>query len=205
MTEQSKSVGAESASGVLPWKKGVAWWLVLLEGIVLLGLAIYMFFFGASAAVALGWVISLALAITGAINLYVSMQATERTPARQWTMIQGAVGLAAGIIVILLLWFTASNERLAMLVLGLGCLGFGGIGLYMMANKELVALRRLSLFSVIFFLLIGLLLILEWLGIGAAATTFQIVNFVLAIAGIALILWAIMLRNADNNPPATAA
>ncbi len=201
----TREKATESASNALPWKKGVAWWIVLIQGVVLLGLALYMFFFGQSAQLAIGWVIALYLAISGALSLYVSLQAKEQSQAKQWTMIQGVVGLSAGVIVMLLLLFQVLLLELGLLVLGLGCLGYAGIGVYMLMNKELVALRPISLFGAILFLVVGGLLVLQWLGIGAAATVVQLINLILAIAGIGLVFWAIILRRERVQPASIGA
>jgi hypothetical protein len=175
--------------------------------VALLALALYMFFFGRSAQLAMGWIIAIYLAITGAVSLYVSMQAREQSDALLWTMLQGVIGLAAGVIVMLLLLFQVLVLELGLLVLGLGCLGYAGIGVYMVMNKELAPLRPVSLFGVILFLVVGVLLVLQWMGIGAAATMVQILNLVLAIAGIALIFWAIIQRRerAPSHSPAAYA
>ena len=44
MTNDLKSQLTSSAKGTLPWRKGVAWWVVLLQGVVLLALGLYVFF-----------------------------------------------------------------------------------------------------------------------------------------------------------------
>ena len=40
MTNDLKSQLTRSAKGALPWRKGVAWWVVLLEGVALLALGL---------------------------------------------------------------------------------------------------------------------------------------------------------------------
>jgi len=192
MTNDLKSQLTSSAKGVLPWRKGVAWWVVLLQGLALLALGLYMFFAQPTTAVILGWVVALSLLASGALSLYLSLQATERTPVRQWTLIHGAVGVAAGLLAIVIQFVSPGA---ALTVLGLGCLAYGGVGLYMLLDKNLTPLRRLSFIGTLFYLVLGALITLHVLGVGTLATVLQIVSLMLITAGIILFFWGIILRN----------
>ena len=192
MTKDIKNQVTRTAKGALPWRKGIAWWVVLLEGLALLALGLYMFFAKSTTAVILGWVVALSLLASGALSLYLSLQTAERTLVRQWTLIHGAVGVAAGLLAIIVQLFSPGA---ALTVLGLGCLAYGGVGLYLLLDKNLTALRRLSFISTIFYLVLGGLIVLHALGLGTLVTTLQIVSLLLIAAGIILLFWGIILRN----------
>jgi uncharacterized membrane protein HdeD (DUF308 family) len=192
MTNDLKTRVGQTAKAVAPWRKGVAWWVVLLQGLALLALGLYMFFAQPTTAVILGWVVALSLLASGALSLYLSFQTTERTPVRQWTLIHGAVGVAAGLLAIVVQFFSPGA---ALTVLGVGCLAYGGVGLYMLLDKHLTALRRLSFISTIFYLAVGALIGLHALGMGTLASILQIVSLLLIAAGIILFFWGIILRN----------
>ncbi|MBP8949690.1 MAG: DUF308 domain-containing protein [Candidatus Promineofilum sp.] len=192
MTNDIKSQVTQAAKGAVPWRKGIAWWVVLLEGLALLALGLYMFFAKPTTAVILGWVVALSLLASGALSLYLSLQTAERTLVRQWTLIHGAVGVAAGLLAIIVQLFSPGA---ALTVLGLGCLAYGGVGLYLLLDKNLTALRRLSFISTIFYLVLGGLIVLHALGLGTLVTTLQIVSLLLIAAGIILLFWGIILRN----------
>ncbi len=192
MSDDLKSQLARSAEGALPWRSGIAWWLVLLEGLALLALGLYVFFAKPTTAIILGWVVALSLLASGALSLYLSLQTAEHTPVRQWTRLHGAVGVAAGLLAILVQFFSSGA---ALTLLGLGCLAYGGIGLYMLLDKNLTALRRLSFIGVLFYLVLGALVALHVLGVGALVTILQLVSFLLIAGGVILIFWAIILRN----------
>jgi len=192
MTNDIKSQVTQAAKGALPWRKGIAWWVVLLEGVALLALGLYVFFAKPTTAVILGWVVALSLLASGALSLYLSFQTAERTPVRQWTLIHGAVGVAAGLLAIVVQFFSPGA---AVTVLGLGCLAYGGVGLYMLLDKQLTALRRLSFISTIFYLVLGALIVLHALGVSTLATILQLVSLLLIAAGIILLFWGIILRN----------
>jgi uncharacterized membrane protein HdeD (DUF308 family) len=192
MTNDIKTQVTQAAKGALPWRKGVAWWVVLLEGLALLALGLYVFFAKPTTAVILGWVVALSLLISGALSLYLSLQATERTPVRQWTLIHGAVGVAAGLLAILVQFVSPGA---ALTVLGLGCLAYGGVGLYMLLDKHLTAMRRLSFISTGFYLVLGALIVLHALGVGTLVTVLQLISLLLIAAGTVLLFWGIILRN----------
>jgi hypothetical protein len=199
MTNDIKSKVAATAKSAAPWKKGIAWWIVLLEGLVLTGLGLYMLFAKPSTLVGLGWVLALSLVASGALSVYLSLKTTAKTPARQYTLIHGVVGLAAGALVILLQLLGSLSGQTAAVVLGLGALIYGGMGLYPLIDKNLVPLRRISLIGAIFFVVVGVLLTLQALGMGTFVTTVQILNLLIMAAGIALIFYGFILR---NNPAA---
>ena len=196
MTNDIKSQVTQAAKGAVPWRKGIAWWVVLLEGLALLALGLYMFFAKPTTAVILGWVVALSLLASGALSLYLSFQATERTPVRQWTLIHGVVGVAAGLLAILIQFVSPGA---ALTVLGLGCLAYGGVGLYMLLDKNLTAMRRLSFITTIFYLVLGVLIVLHALGVGTLATVLQLISLLLIAAGVILLFWALILRNERNR------
>ena len=120
------------------------------------------------------------------------LQATERTPVRQWTLIHGVVGVAAALLAIVVQFFSPGA---ALTVLGLGCLAYGGVGLYMLLDKKLTALRRLSFISTIFYLVLGALIILHALGVSTLAAILQLISLLLIAAGVILFFWSFILRN----------
>ncbi|MBK7219557.1 MAG: DUF308 domain-containing protein [Candidatus Promineofilum sp.] len=192
MTKDIKNQVTRTAKGALPWRKGIAWWVVLLEGLVLLALGLYVFFAKPTTAVILAWVVALSLLASGALSIYLSLQATERTPVRQWTLIHGVVGVAAGLLAIVVQFFSPGA---ALTVLGLGCLAYGGVGLYLLLDKKLTALRRLSFISTIFYLVLGALIILHALGVSTLAAILQLISLLLIAAGVILFFWSFILRN----------
>ena len=193
MSNEIKSKVSGAAKSALPWKKGVAWWIVLIEGIVLSGLGLYMFFEITWTMNILGWIVAISLLVSGALSVYASLKTTEKNQVRQWTMIHGVIGLVAGGIVALLLFFTILPSTRAF-VLGLGCLAYGGVGLYILIDKNLASLRRISLISTVFYTLIGVLILLFAFGVDTLQTTVQLLKMVMIITGVILIFWAFILR-----------
>ena len=199
MAKNLKSTVSHTAKSAAPWRKGVPWWLVLIEGIILAGVGFYMFFGSSSTLVVMmGWIIALVLVAVGAISLYLVSQVTEQSPSRKFTMIHGLVAVGAGGLVILLRLLNMLLNDTAAVVLGFGCLVYGGMGLYTWINKSLVPLRRVSVIGAIFFLIIGALLMLQAFGMATVGTIVQFITIASLIAGIALIIWSFALKNSAD-------
>ncbi len=188
---------AKKVRSVLPWQKGAAWWVVLLEGIFLTGLGLYMFFARSPTYILLGWVIALSLGISGGLRVYLAYQMKGDEKARLWTLIHGAIGLIAAILVVFILFLGVYLQSLGLTILGLGCLGYGAVGLYMLLSKSSYNLRRVELIGTIFYLVIGALMLLQVLGVGTLVTMIHWINLIILVAGVVLVLWAFILRN-DN-------
>jgi len=185
----------DAARGAIPWRQGIPWWIVLGEGVILVALGLYMLFASSSANTLLGWGVALALLAGGALSIYLSLQATRQSPAQRWTMIHGLVGVIGGGLLSLLQLFNVLSPRLGVTLLGVACLAYGLVGLYMLIEKKLLALRRLSVVETAIFLALGGLLLLQALGVGALATMIQLINLVILVGGVALVIWGFVLRN----------
>jgi uncharacterized membrane protein HdeD (DUF308 family) len=195
MADQMKSTVSETARGALPWQKGVAWWIVLIEGIVILGLGLYMFFSPDTTHRIIGWIIALSMIVSGGLSLFVGLRNQKKDLVRQWTLIYGGVGFGAGLIIIILLLLDVFLATFGLIILGLSCLAYAGVGLYILIDKNLTSLRRISVLATIFYLVIGVLLLLQAFGVSALATTLQWIKLIIIVAGVGLIFWGLILRN----------
>jgi DMSO reductase anchor subunit len=79
--------------------------------------------------------------------------------------------------------------------MGLGCLAYGGVGVYMLIDKKLASLRRISLIGTIFFALAGILILLHVFGMETLVTLVQLLKMLVIITGVILIFWALIIRN----------
>ena len=192
MASDTKSKLVQST---LPWQKGAAWWVVLLEGIFLAGLGLYLFFARTPTYLLLGWIIALCLGISGGLRVYLAYKMKGDEKARLWTLIHGAIGLIAAVLVVFILVLGVYLQSLGLTILGLGCLGYGAVGLYMMLSKSSFSLRRVELIGTIFYLVIGGLILLQVLGVSTLVTMIHWINLIILVAGVALVIWAFILRN----------
>lgn len=202
MADASKSNISKTVERAMPWKKGTPWWVVLIEGVVLLILGGYMFFARSQTYWIVGWVIALAITVDSAFSLATLFRREQTSQSKTWTLVHGLVGLISGLIAIGLLIFNVSIDTIGMIVLGLGCLFYGGLGVYMNLFEPYLSLRRLSIIVSIFFLVIGILLILQYFGVGTLTASIQVINFLVLVIAIVFIFWSLILRR--ENTPARA-
>jgi uncharacterized membrane protein HdeD (DUF308 family) len=193
--DDSESTIKSTAKGALRWQKKAPWWIVMIQGVILLILGLYMFFVPTKTYTVLAWVVIIALLASGGFSLYLALQAEQKDIVKTWTLVHGIVGVAAGIILALLLIFDLFPVSTQLIFLALSCLAFGGVGLYMLIDKNLTSLRRISILGTIFFLLVGGLVLLQAFSVGVLVTLIDIINMIVVIAGIALIIWGLILRN----------
>jgi len=192
MTTDMKSKVTQSA---LPWQKGAAWWVVLIEGIVLTLLGLYMLLARTPTYILLGWIIALSLGASSGLRVYLAYKIKGDEKARLWILIHGAIGLIAAILVVFILILGVYLQSLGLTILGLGCLGYGAVGLYIMLSKSSFTLRRVELIGTIFYLVIGALMLLQVLGVGTLVAMIYWINLIIMVAGVVLIIWAFILRN----------
>jgi uncharacterized membrane protein HdeD (DUF308 family) len=69
MAEQQSSKVTESAKAALPWRKGLPWFWILVEGILMLAIGLFMVLAQEQARVAFGVILAAALTISGALQL----------------------------------------------------------------------------------------------------------------------------------------
>jgi uncharacterized membrane protein HdeD (DUF308 family) len=199
MPDQLKSKLADVSKSVLPWQKGIAWWVVLLESVFLIGAGLFMFFAPSKTYNLLGWIVALILLISGGLSLYASYQQEAKSRQKSWIMIHGLIGLVTGLIVIIMLLVNVLLSDAGLVILSLGCLAYGGVGLYISVTGLPSQNRLISLISTIFYLVVGVLVLLQIFGLGAFVTTIQLISFVILAAGIVLLFWAFILRNAGTK------
>ena len=195
MTEQVKSKLTDGAKQAAPWRKGVPWWLVMIEGIGLLALGLYMFVTPVKSRVLLAGILAAALGITGAVQLIALSRAKEKGPLATLGIVRGAVGLAVGVLILLLLLLDAKSVDLGRAILGLGSLAYGGIGLYILYRTHETRAQLAAIVNSSFFVFVGLIMLIDLLGGNVFVTMTTAINFVLLLVGAFLILWSLALRN----------
>jgi uncharacterized membrane protein HdeD (DUF308 family) len=177
-----------------PWRKGVAWWLVVLEGLILLGVGLYMLIAEESTEVLLGVVLSATLAVMGLLELISGLRSREiEGKVARWTVFQGAVGLVVGAVVFGLLVGDSLSSGAGRTILGIGCLVFGLLGIYRYFLQRHRKLPRSGIIMGLFFFVVGLFLVLAVAGIDTVDTSLLVISIVLVVGGVALIGWGAWL------------
>jgi len=105
------------------------WWLVLIEGLIAIGLGLYMLIDQTHASVYLGLVIAAYLVISGLVQTIKG--ATHRNaPGGKVDLIRGLVGLIGGGLILILYFFKALTLEMGVTILGIGLIVYGLLGLY---------------------------------------------------------------------------
>ncbi len=107
--------------------KDRSWWVVLIEGIVAIGLALYIFLATESAVRNIGLVVALYLLAVGLINAIGGFMGTHGSKS---IMYQGIVGLIVGGILAAMFFFNWGTITLGYTILGLGMIVYGGLGIW---------------------------------------------------------------------------
>jgi hypothetical protein len=142
-----------------------------------------------------GHIFAVALALTGGIQLYGALKAKQESQLGQLNTIRGAVGLGAGVLILVLFLLNVMTLQAGRILLGLGALAFGAIGFYLIYLTRASGVRIGPAISNGFWILIGVLLLLAAIGGTMLATLSQVINVVLLLGGAFLIIWAFTLKN----------
>ena len=192
MTAQVKAKVSDGVKSAAPWRKGIAWWLVLVEGIAMLGIGLYMLLNHQSSGVMVGKLVAAILGITGLIELIAGLRLQASLAVIKVTMIHATVGLVTGLLIFILLWTDAMTNHTGAIILSVGCLIFGLLGLFRVILLRGHAPLRGGLITSVFFFIFGAALMLSTLGRGLFDASLTLMAWLLVIAGALLIIWAIL-------------
>jgi uncharacterized membrane protein HdeD (DUF308 family) len=133
MQEQAKTLLSSSA----PWKKGVAWPIVAIEGLILIGLGIYVLVATDDARDVVLAIIAAVLLVNGALELIAAYRgiAAAAAPIR---LVRGSIGFTTGAIATLEPFTDDLNKDASRFILAVGLLLYGIAGLTgaIMAREE---------------------------------------------------------------------
>jgi uncharacterized membrane protein HdeD (DUF308 family) len=183
-----------------PWKKGARWEMVLIQGIVLgvAGLIVWLApGFGAAAILQL---VALLLLVSAALSVWRLLR-RRVAPARVGTVaFRAGVGLSIGIVTILGAFIVEDRDvgtRAIAVVLGVGLIlyGLAALATIVFGREKGSGLPIVAIIVVALTIIVGLLLILNGRnGIDALQGTFVLLGILIAVAGLGLIGYALMLR-----------
>ena len=126
MAEQAK---ATLQRGV-PWRRGLAWWIVGLEGVLLLAAGIYVVAAPDDAKDAVRVIIGAFLLANAVSTAMAGLRAAALSnPGMPYRMLAAGSGLTVGIICVLQPWSENITDNAARVILALGLLVYGAVGL----------------------------------------------------------------------------
>jgi uncharacterized membrane protein HdeD (DUF308 family) len=125
--EQGGAVSENSGTQVVT-RAHPRYWVPLIEGVVALGLGIYVVLFPEDAPIIVRSIIAAALLVLSFVQIFEGFRFWNR-PVSPWATLGGGVGATAAIFTLLAIWLPEITPAAARLMLALGLGAFGIIGL----------------------------------------------------------------------------
>lgn len=129
MTDQFSDYAKDLAAQNAPWAEGVKWWVVLIQGIALLGLGLYILFVPSAANKTIMQLLGIFLLIAGLLDTYRGMGDRVTREALGWHMFGAGAAVTAGIIVLLDMWQDFMSVQAGAVAVSVGLLLYGLTGL----------------------------------------------------------------------------
>ena len=199
LTEDLKQQSIETAKGLAPWRAGLPWWVVLVEGSVLGVVGILILIDPRKATVNMALFLAAALVIAGILQLWAILRGRIPESIDSLLAARGAIGIYAGGMVLLLFFLEYLSTEAGLIAFGLGSLIYGLLGLW--ASIASSSRRRASsIVEGVFFTLFGLLLIyVLYAGSEQVEQVTKIVGWAAIVGGLALIGLSFYNRSRDAD------
>lgn len=195
----------DAASKNLPWRKDVAWWVILIQGLVLAGLGLYVLTQDQSAARIIIIVISLLLIADGVMAGLASLRGRVSGQAGTLNAINAGIAIIIGLIVLLGLLIPFLELGTAAILLALGLIASGAISLVLVLfmRPEGTSLRLTRVAGPIVWIALGVLALMT----ASGDTNFdliRIVGVVSLVLGVILLVLAFIRFRAGSDPVVAA-
>ena len=156
MSQQAAALAQKGA----PWRRGVAWWIVGLEGAVLAIVGIYVIADPDTSRDVVRQIIGAFLLANSGLRAIAGFRAeNQANPLTPYRMLAAGVGLTVGLLVVVEPASEFVTEDAAKVILALGLLGYGAIGLAgAYATRAAGGLRRGALISGVLYVAFAVLL-----------------------------------------------
>ncbi|MFN2199897.1 MAG: HdeD family acid-resistance protein [Caldilineaceae bacterium] len=157
-TDSLKQESLDTAKQLAPWRAGLPWWVVLVEGIVMSVIGILILIDPRKTTINVALFLAAVLVISGIIQLWAVLRG--KAPERVDSLIsaRGSIAVFAGSAILLLFFLDYLGLEAGLVVFGLGSLIFGLTGFFV-ALQASGTRRRSGLIEGVFFTLFGILLI----------------------------------------------
>jgi uncharacterized membrane protein HdeD (DUF308 family) len=124
MTDKAMAMAREYA----PWREGARWWVIGIQGGVLVAIGLFLLLAPGSAGRVIVQLISLAVLVQSIIFIAEGLRG-PRDAADPYQMLQAGVGATIGLLLILRSWLLPTlDAESALTILGLGLLAYAAIG-----------------------------------------------------------------------------
>lgn len=206
VTEMENDVGTAAKSLAVqnaPWRKDLGWPVLAIEGVVALGIGIYVLASTDSARDIIRQLIAAVLLVQALLHTLAGFRNRE-APVSPFHILRGGIGMTVGVIVLLENvsdYLTADASRL---ILGLGLVAYGAIGIVgIWVEREDRGLRLGGLALGIVNIALGLMFVFSN---GGKDSWLRALGIISVVAGIVLLAYAFMVykSQASGGTPAAA-
>ncbi len=198
MTEQTSELTKEALRKATPWRAGMAWWVVGIEGLLALGIGLYIMF-GSSAGPTIVLLLALFLLILNGERAFNGFR--ERIPAAVLAerMFVAGIGVTVGLIIVLNAWQPFLEGIAAAAILSLGWLLIGAVGIWeWVVKRQEVGMGYTGLIFPVMSAVFGLIMLgsrLTWGGL-----VVNTIGIIAVVAGILLLGYAYLLYRKAAAP-----
>ncbi|HYO89366.1 MAG TPA: DUF308 domain-containing protein [Candidatus Limnocylindrales bacterium] len=210
MTQPTGSSGysqqvMSAASQNMPWRKDVAWWVVLIQGIVLTALGVFVLTSQESAANVIILVAAVLLIADGVMGALAAMRGRVSGQAGTLNAINAGIGIIVGALVLLGRLIPFLDIPTAAIIVALGLIVSGAISLVIVLfmRPEGTPLRMLRLVGPLVWIVIGVLALLT-LSEDSNFNAVQIIGILSLIVGVILLVLAFVRFRAGRAPTVPA-
>lgn len=128
MAERARQLATEN----LPWRRGIGWQVIGVEGLILLGIGLFILLAPDIARDVIRQLIAAILLVLSVLQVYTAFR-TQLQPVTLYNTLRGGIGATVGVIVLLEPLSAYLEPQAARFMLALGWLAYGMIGLISMA------------------------------------------------------------------------
>ena len=177
--------------------KNSPWWLALIQGLVALGLGLFMLLDPTAASAVLGLLAAIYLLVAGIVHTIRGLARRRAVKRMNLMLIRGIVGLIVGGIILVLALFNIGTLAFGYTVLAIGLIIFGAIGLFSSFFQR--EGKRFAWGPVLVNLALLVWGILVFFGRSQNLNLPVISGWILVIIGVVILAWTLLGRNEEPS------
>jgi uncharacterized membrane protein HdeD (DUF308 family) len=206
-TASSSDQAADVASGMLdkgaPWKKGMSWTVVLVEGVILTVAGAFLVLSPTTSADRILIVLGAFVLLSACLSTFRLIRGQVAPERRGLIGFRSGAGLATGLVVVLGGLYVGESAGVAetvalAVILGVGLVLYGLafiVGSFVATRQPEARFPIVGVILAVALALIGVLMIFQANGgIESLKGTFQLMGVIMLVAGVVLIGWSLRLR-----------
>ena len=175
--------------------KNSPWWLALIQGLVALGLGLFMLLDPTAASAVIGLLAAIYLLVAGIVHTIRGLARRRVVKRMNLMLIRGIVGLVVGGIILVIALFNVGTLAFGFTILAIGLIIFGAIGLFSSFFQR--EGKPLAWGPVLVNLALLVWGILVFFGRNQNLNLPVISGWILVIMGVVILAWTLLGRKED--------